>query len=1009
MNAEGADINLRPISSNGSHSIIGNEIIMPAGGQRVTLEVKVSNWDPGLQGLVLIRTYQSTLTGTTGYSSGLQGVLAPASQSCTNNAQCVAAFGGGSCGNATNPPVGFCKSGFLVTSRADWLFTGISTVTGVDVSTLDYRYGATTQNAGEGTLDDGTVKYAGSLILDVPANALGTFTIGFENFGTFLIDPGDVVIPRTTFPALITIPAGSCCTGFPNPTCQITTQATCTGLGGVYTAGANCSGPLPCPCQNNGQCSDGTACTNDVCGGGGTCTNPLVNPNGTCANGASCNVNLQDCADLSTCESNFCCNPSTGSLTQIDDGNACRDDLCNPGTGQVTHPPFSAGTACGDPADTECTDPDICDGLGSCVANHASAGTSCGIGDDTDCTNPDTCNASGACLDNHAANGSTCDDTIFCNVGETCTGGACGGGGPRDCSDGLPCTTDICNEQASQCENTLDGGFCLIGGVCYADGDFNPANDCQECDTSASTTDWTDRAAGSLCDDGDPCTGTGEPSVGDDTCDGLGVCSGQVDPACNDNCDDAIPVAEGTTNFGTNANRGPDDAEASCQADSNNDVWFVYRPICTGPVFISTTGSLFAPSNDPVLSVWNECGVTELACDDDSGFELQAALVTNVTLGEDYFIRVAGFEDNVGPITLNIFTVDGCLIDGVCYAEGDRNPANDCEGCMPDVSTVAWTSLMEGTTCGDPGLTECDNPDACDGFGLCEENHKPDGILCTDDGNECTFDACDTGVCDHPPRPSGTACGDPTDTECDNADSCDGASACLDNFEPLGTACGDPTDTQCDHSDICTGTGGCDDNLEVDGTTCDDGDVCTAGDECATGLCVGTPDLAAPIVTAIGSRRLSVTPQPTGSQAPMALRVKSTPWPCLDKFVRADGTLGLVAVFQTPLTWGSVIVRGQDIIPFTPYTVVAECGAFVSAPDTDTTWHWGDHNHDGLVNFIDIQIVVEFFQQIPPPGIDFVNVDMYPCTPDGNIDFRDIAREVDAFILRPYPCGQPCQ
>ena len=76
---------------------------------------------------------------------------------------------------------------------------------------------------------------------------------------------------------------------------------------------------------------------------------------------------------------------------------------------------------------------------------------------------------------------------------------------------------------------------------------------------------------------------------------------------------------------GLRINRAADDAEASCQIDSNNDVWFVYTATCDGAVFMSTTGSQFAPSNDPVLSVYDACpgtGGVEIACDDDSGIDL---------------------------------------------------------------------------------------------------------------------------------------------------------------------------------------------------------------------------------------------------------------------------------------------------------------------------------------------------------------------------------------------------
>ena len=52
------------------------------------------------------------------------------------------------------------------------------------------------------------------------------------------------------------------------------------------------------------------------------------------------------------------------------------------------------------------------------------------------------------------------------------------------------------------------------------------------------------------------------------------------------------------------------------------------------------------------------------------------------------------------------------------------------------------------TACGDPSDTDCDDPDTCDGAGNCDDNYVPPGTACTDDGNVCTDDVCDgTGAC----------------------------------------------------------------------------------------------------------------------------------------------------------------------------------------------------------------------------------------------------------------------
>jgi hypothetical protein len=427
---------------------------------------------------------------------------------------------------------------------------------------------------------------------------------------------------------------------------------------------------------------------------------------------------------------------------------------------------------------------------------------------------------------------------------------------------------------------------CLIDAACYAGTDLNPANDCEECDP-ATPLAWSFRDAGQQCDDGDSCTGTGRPGIGIDTCNGAGVCAGVDDPDCNDTCPFAIEAMLGVT-LSNNDNRGPDDAEASCQADSDNDVWFVFSANCSGDVLATTTGSTLAPSNDLVLSVWNECpldGGLEIACDDDGGVNLQAAVTFVVVSGEDFYLRVAGFEDNSGDIMLNLSMVDDCSISGICYQAGEQNPSNACQACVPAISTTGWSSTPEGSACGSPADTVCDSPDACDGDGVCETNPKPDGTDCPDDENVCTFDTCAGGVCAHPPTPSGTSCGDQFDGECDNPDSCDGAGGCLDNFEAAGFTCGDQGSDQCNNPDICNGDGMCDDNFVSTGTPCDDGDVCTGSDSCSAGVCAGVLIPIEPIVLTEGPKGISIVVQPVVPAPAVALIVRSPDWPCLEKYV----------------------------------------------------------------------------------------------------------------------------
>jgi hypothetical protein len=782
VSVQGAEYVLKPIRASGTYTIVGNEIRLTA-GQRVFLEVQMKGWTPAL-----LRTYQAKLDAVggdpgMGYDN-LTGVsLAPAVQTCTTNAQCVTAFAAGA--RCTVPVTGGgfkCEAGFIDKARTTptpFVFP-VDEVdqSGVGTGSLNYIYFALRIG---GEVDPGTLRYGGDLVLDVPAGATGTYTINFnaESTVTFMADPDNFDIPL-------------------NPP----TAAKITIL-----------------CVTNANCNDNNACTTNVC-----------NANGTCSYTNNYNP------------ATHCCNPADGAQTVLSDGIQCTDDVCNTGTGQVTHPNSAVNTPCGSGVNTECDNPDSCDGAGQCLprlepagtpcgsptntecngadtcngagagvclTNIRPAGTPCGNPSNTACDNPDTCNSLGSCLVNNEPNGVVCIDGLFCTVGERCSTGVCTGGTPTNCADLLTCTTDTCNEGADGCDHILQAGKCLIGGVCYLPGDLRPGNMCEECNPSLSTTGWSMKPAGSSCNDGNDCTG----------------------------------------------------------------------------------------------------------------------------------------------------------------------------------------------------------PDVCDGAGICQGNFQPDGFPCSDEvpANVCTKNVCQTGLCTHPPEPAGLACGDPSDTDCDNPDTCDGGGGCADNLEGAGHACGDPSDTQCDNPDTCDGLGGCLNNFAPNGTTCDDVESCTGPDVCAAGACVITLAFLPPIVEAMGSRYLLVTPQIGFAPVSVALRVTSPNWPCLDDYIDADGRLVPPAnkVFLLPSEWGAIIVQDPDIVPSTTYYVEAECGAYRSAPAIESTWLWGDLDNNGIVNAIDIAHVVNKLKGLAG-SISTEIADIDPCVPNGIINALDIAVDVMIFKGQTYYCGAPC-
>ena len=186
--------------------------------------------------------------------------------------------------------------------------------------------------------------------------------------------------------------------------------------------------------------------------------------------------------------------------------------------------------------------------------------------------------------------------------------------------------------------------------------------------------------------------------------------------------------------------------------------------------------------------------------------------------------------------------VEECDGAGTCISSG-VSPCQEtpCNTCQEDTDSCFDP---EGTFCGSSSDTACTDRDTCDGAGNCQDNHAPPDTPC-DDGEFCTgSDTCDgAGVCDNH---SGDPClgGDECNAHCnEDTDDC---------YDPDGTFCGDPTDDDCTDRDTCDGAGDCQDNHAGAGTTCDDGLYCTITDTCdGAGKCEGTGSPCAPEETCL--------------------------------------------------------------------------------------------------------------------------------------------------------------
>jgi hypothetical protein len=124
-------------------------------------------------------------------------------------------------------------------------------------------------------------------------------------------------------------------------------------------------------------------------------------------------------------------------------------------------------------------------------------------------------------------------------------------------------------------------------------------------------------------------------------------------PPNHDKCADSISVYKDVPFSGSSFGATGSDI-TSCAAGDSLDVWHNYTPNVSEKVIISTGGSTF----DTTLAMFDACGGTELACDDDGGPDLASQITIDLTAGQTYLIRIAGWGGAYGSYTFSIESID---------------------------------------------------------------------------------------------------------------------------------------------------------------------------------------------------------------------------------------------------------------------------------------------------------------------------------------------------------------
>ncbi|TFH20826.1 MAG: hypothetical protein E4H03_11585, partial [Myxococcales bacterium] len=101
---------------------------------------------------------------------------------------------------------------------------------------------------------------------------------------------------------------------------------------------------------------------------------------------------------------------------------------------------------------------------------------------DANCSDGDACNGAETCNAGICQSGTplTCDDGLFCNGAETCSATlGCQAGTAPNCNDGVGCTGDSCNEGTNVCDHVANNGSCDDGLFCNGAETCSVTLDCQ--------------------------------------------------------------------------------------------------------------------------------------------------------------------------------------------------------------------------------------------------------------------------------------------------------------------------------------------------------------------------------------------------------------------------------------------------------------------------------------------------------------------------------------------------
>jgi hypothetical protein len=161
-------------------------------------------------------------------------------------------------------------------------------------------------------------------------------------------------------------------------------------------------------------------------------------------------------------------------------------------------------------------------------------------------------------------------------------------------------------------------------------------------------------------------------------------------PPPNDLCADAISIYDGDTAF-SNTDAGTQ-GQDTC-GDFTRDIWYIYTATCTGDVTFNTCDSNF----DTELAVYasTDCSAVVssdrhlLECNDDF-CGLQSQVTVHVRSGQQYLVRVGGYDGDSGSGTLSITPEDNC------HEAGGGGASQCVDDCKQEAYFGQYNNCLDG-------------------------------------------------------------------------------------------------------------------------------------------------------------------------------------------------------------------------------------------------------------------------------------------------------------------------